>query len=122
MQRTMVSTSMDAAFFRAFFAVPGVKISPPGASAAPLCPPRMSDAGARRVRRHLARRRRRFQRLRRRPTLRRDQSQVRARCHSPFACTELCGRGGNRYTTNHVQRILAVLYPAEERFTMFFSI
>jgi hypothetical protein len=36
------------------------------------------------------------------------------------ALTVTC-RGGNRYTTNHVERVLAVIYPAQEQFTMFFS-
>ena len=33
-QRTMVKTTMDATFFRSFFGVPGVKISPAGESRA----------------------------------------------------------------------------------------
>ncbi|KZV89496.1 hypothetical protein EXIGLDRAFT_618133 [Exidia glandulosa HHB12029] len=88
-QRTMVSTTMDDAFFRAFFdtGIAGVKISPAD-----------YDASTPVVTAHFGNR----------------------------AAGELFGvskvKGGNRYTENHVSAVMAVLYPPQQKFVMFFSI
>jgi len=86
-QRTMVQTTMDAEFFRAFFGVPGAKMSP--STFDETAPVVVAEFGGK-------------------------------------AGGEIFGvskvKGGNRYVTNYVRRIAAILYPAEERFVMFFSI
>ncbi|KAH9916517.1 uncharacterized protein B0H18DRAFT_884747, partial [Fomitopsis serialis] len=87
-QRTMVQTTMDAEFFRAFFGVPGVKLSP--STFDETTPVVVAEFGG--------------------------------KAGGEIFGVSKSSTGGNRYVTNHVRRIAAILYPAEERFVMFFSI